>query len=149
MYLKSEPPTVQERWLKLTMPVLTENFIMLQDISNLKNEEFNLLQNLNFGVQITTWFLSFYGFSLVFMFFLNLMKKFMTQNVVPKPKFNIKKIVSNCLRMAESFCSTSPSLSIFILLFELYLWLFMLMVVNTTKTNKVVSALFRFGPFID
>ena len=32
-------------------------------------------------------------------------------------------------------------MSVFILMFELYLWLFMLMVVNTTKTNKVVSGL--------
>ena len=138
MYLKMEAPTVQTSWLKLSLPVMTERFLFLHDIRLRVNQEFNLLQNLNFGFQITALFLSVYSFSLAFIFLLNFMRKFIAQNTLRKPKFSLKQIVSSCLRITR-LATTSPSLSIFILLFDLYLWLFMLMVINTTKTNKVVS----------
>ena len=140
MYLKMEAPIVQTSWLKLSMPILHESFMIIQEIEcGQNNEEFNLIQNLNFGVKITTLFLSLYSFSMVFIFFLTFMRKLLAKNAVPKPKFSPQKIVSVFLRTAERISSTSTSMNIFILLFNLYLWLFMLMVINTTKTNKVVS----------
>ena len=97
------------------------------------------MQNLNFGIGMTAAFLSFYFLSLIFISFLGYMKKLIAGNTVRKPKFSLKKIVSSCLRTTDGFSRPSWSISIFVLLFDLYLWLFMLMVMNTTKTNKVVS----------
>ena len=137
-YIKMEAPLIQANWLKISMPVLTEAYVILQEIGTQISEEFNLIQNLNFGFKITLMFLSVSFFSLIFIFFLTFMKKFIAQNRVAKPNFNLKKIVSSCLRTIDGFVSPSSSMAIFIIIFNLYLWLFMLMVVNAAKTNKVV-----------
>ena len=47
LYLKTESPIVQAsaNWLKMSMPLFTEAFIILQEISPQdKHEEFNLMQ---------------------------------------------------------------------------------------------------------
>ena len=130
---------MQASWLKISMPVLTESFVILQDISpKEKNEEFNLMQNLNFGFQITALFLLVYLFSAGFIFILKYMKKVVTENIITKPKWSFKQVVLSCLNITDQVYNISPSMSVFILMLELFLWLFMLMVCNTTKTNKVV-----------
>ena len=82
-----EAPIIQANWLKKSMPVLTELFIIAHDI-NTKGEhkEFNLMQNLNFGTQITTLFFSLYSFSMCFIFFLAFTKKFMAKKLATSPK---------------------------------------------------------------
>ena len=130
---------MQASWLKISKPILTESYVILQDInSREKHEEFNLMQNLNFGFQVTVMFLSTYLFSVIFIFLLKYMKKIITENIISKPKWSLKQIVSRCLNITDQVYNISPSMSVFILMLELYLWLFMLMVCNTTKTNKVV-----------
>lgn len=42
------------------------------------------------------------------------------------------------MKFSERFASTLTSVGIFIMFFDLFLWLFMVFVLNTTKTNKVV-----------
>ena len=140
VYLKMEASIVQADWLKKTMPVQTEAFIIAHEISPEGDyKEFNLMQNLNFGVQITALFFTLYSFSLIFIFFLIFVKKIITKQPLTKPNIGLKQIVSSFLWITDKVSSISSSLSIFVLMFNLFLWLFMLMVVNTTKTNKVVS----------
>ena len=129
---------MQASWLKLSIPVLTENFVILQDIGFQKNEEFNLIQNLNFGVQITTWFLSLSFFSFTFIFFLISMRRLIARNMLMKAAFNLKKVASSYMKLSKRFSLTLSSMSIFIVMFNLYLWLFMVLITNTTQTNKVV-----------
>lgn len=129
---------MQASWLKLSIPVLTENFVIIQDIGFQKNEEFNLIQNLNFGVQITTWFLSLSFFSFTFIFFLISMRRLIARNMLMKAAFNLKKVASSYMKLSKRFSLTLSSMSIFIVMFNLYLWLFMVLITNTTQTNKVV-----------
>ena len=123
----------------MSMPVMTEAFFFVQDIdSHKENPEFNLMQNLNFGLQITSLFLSSYLFSVIFIFILKYMKRVIDKKTIAKPKCALKQIVSSCLNITDQVYNTSSSMSVFILILELYLWLFMLMVANTIKTDKVV-----------
>ena len=123
--------------------MLTESFVISQDLDlGQEHQEFNLLQNLNFGFQVTVSFFSLYLFSSFFIYFLNFMNKVITKRAVGEPKCtlkqSVKQIASSCLNITDQVYNISPSIGVFILILELYLWLFMLMVVNTTKTNKVV-----------
>ena len=138
MYIKTEAPIVQASWLKLSMPVLTEGFIIIQDILQGESEEFNLIQNLNFGVQVTSLFLALSIFSVVFIFFLIFMRKLLAKNVATKTKPCLKKVVSDYLKKNKRFAFILSSTNIFIVMFHLYLWLFMVMMTNSTQTNKVV-----------
>ena len=129
---------MQTSWLKLSTPVLTESFVIIQDIQLGESEEFNLIQNLNFGIQITSLFFSLSFVSVIFILFLIFMRKFMVQNVVTKTNLCLKKIILSYLKINRRFSSILSSTSIFIMMFHLYLWLFMVMITNSTQTNKVV-----------
>ena len=135
---KPEAPIVQATWLKTSMPVLTEHFVILTNINpQEEQQEYNLMQNLNFGFKITGMFLSGYIFSILFIFFLNRMKRYIDK-VLTNPKFSLKRVVFSFLNVTDQVYNISPSISIFILMVDLYLWLIMLMVCNTIKTDKVV-----------
>ena len=138
MYIKTEAPIVQTSWLRLSTPVLTESFVIIQDIGLQKNEEFNLIQNLNFGIRITSLFLSLSVFSIAFVFFLIFLRKLMANGTLTGIDFSLKKVVSSYLKINKKFSFTLSSMSIFIVMFHLFLWLFMVMITNSTQTNKVV-----------
>ena len=130
---------MQASWLKLSKPVLTEPFVIVQDIGFQKTQEYDLTQNLNFGIQITTLFVSSCFCSLIFTFFLISTRKLIVKGAATKKEFDLKKVISSCLKIFAGFShAPSSSVTIFILMFDLYLWLCMLMIINMTKTNKVV-----------
>lgn len=138
MYIKTEAPLVQASWLKITSPVLTEAFVIIQDIGFQRNEEFNLVQNLNFGFQITAWFLSLSFFSFIFIGFLVSIRKLTAKNMLLTKAFNLKKAITNYMSLSKRFSFTLSSMSIFLVMFNLYLWLFMVLITNATQTNKIV-----------
>ena len=128
---------VQASWIKISTPILNEAFVLLQEIDLEKEHPtYNLMMNLNFGLNMTALFLLVYVFSSFFIFFLKWTKKRLANRALPK--FGLRKIASSCLNITDQVHNISPSMSVFILMLELFLWLIMLMVVNTTKTNKVV-----------
>lgn len=140
---------MQANWLKISRPVLTEPFTIIQDIGVPETKQFNLLQNLNFGVEINAWFISVSLFSMVFICFLSFisstlssMRQLFTGSLVRnqmRTTFFFKKVISSCLELANKFACTSSPMRMFLLVFNLYLWFCMLLIVNTTKTNKVES----------
>lgn len=136
---------VQASWLGMSHPVLTEQFKIFEILKPEQNHDFNLMQNLNFGFQTTSCFIMASCFSFVFIFILiTIRKKIISAGqVVEKSRlrrgaFNLVKAASNYMKFSERFASTLTSVGIFIMFFDLFLWLFMVFVLNTTKTNKVV-----------
>lgn len=135
MYLKGEPDYLNEPWLERTLPMKTENLVVMQRVyeKNMNLDYFDLTANFQFGLPIlASYFLSFLGIILTCLFIIKMKNKLASNPITNREILTI---------FQKDFFTKKYSLSamgIFILFFHLFFWYTQLFMTNNIKTNKVV-----------
>lgn len=114
------------------------SFLLIQDLGEQKTfEHYDLLNNLNLGYIITSWFLCLVLFSFLFGLFIIFMT-YKDRRILKRSKSKFEKLCRIALRTKKSFSYTFSALSAFIVSYKVYIWLSTIIITNNIKTNKVV-----------
>ena len=109
----------------------------MQIIDQKNLEDYDLLNNLNLGYEITIWFFCFVLFAFLFrLFFIFLDYK--EKRILKRSKYKFRRLFSISLRAELLFLHAFSAFSSFIVSYKVFIWLSTIILTNNIKTNKVV-----------
>ena len=100
-------------------------------------EQYDLLNNLNLGFEITIWFFSLVLFAFLFRLFVVFMT-YKEKRILKRSKYKFRRLFSIGLRTEQLFLQAFSTLSSFMISYKVFIWLSTIMLTNNIKTNKVV-----------
>ena len=100
-------------------------------------EQYDLLNNLNLGFEITIWFFSFVLFAFLFRLFVVFII-YKEKRILKRSKYKFRRLFSIGLRTEQLFLQAFSTLSSFMISYKVFIWLSTIMLTNNIKTNKVV-----------
>ena len=109
----------------------------MQPIKQKNFENYDLLNNLNMGYEITIWFICFVLFAFLFRFFVIFMT-YKEERILKRSKYKFRRLFFIGLRTEQLFLHAFSALSSFIICHKVFMWLSMTILTNNIKTNKVV-----------
>ena len=112
-------------------------FVVVQTIEQKKLENYDLLNNLNMGYEITFWFICLVLFAFLFRLFVIFMT-YKERRILKRTKKKFRRLFFIGLRTDQLFSQTFSALSSFIVSYKIFIWLFAMILTNNIKTNKVV-----------
>ena len=133
MYLRGEPDYLHEDWLTKSIPVQMSKVVLGHAIHDQTNcvAYFNLLNNFNVGLTLSSTFLVSVLAILAFSYLINRL----TNRIQERPPEACKSIAVILTKFRNK---TLSAIGIFFLFVHLFLWLTQLFLTNNIKTNKVV-----------
>ena len=113
------------------------SFVVTQTIGQKKFEHYDLLNNLNMGYEITTWYFCFVLFAFLFRLFVIFMT-YKEKQILKTSKYKFRRLFCIGLRTEQLFLHAFSALSSFIVSYKVFIWISTMILTNNIKTNKVV-----------